>query len=228
MSRNCLYFALTLSILTGYGILSPKYHFSLKLKSHWSAVLQYFLKIFLYTISSHLLELFQRKDDTSELISKVNFYLILFYFYLIFFSLLLLLFWHIFLRKFHTIQLFKNFSHHTKNLLDYFLISWPILLYQICCLLAKSCLTLCNPMNSSPPDSSVHGISQARILEWIAISFSSWSPQPRDRIHVFCISCIAGRFFTIEPSGNPFYQALVILLMWSFLKYLWEYGLELF
>ena len=121
MSRNCLYFALTLSILTGYVILSPKYHFSLKLESHWSAVLQYFLKIFLYIISSHLLELFQRKDDTSELISKVNFYLILFYFYLIFFSLLLLLFWHIFLRKFHTIQLFKNSAITLKICLIIFL-----------------------------------------------------------------------------------------------------------
>ena len=39
-------------------------------------------------------------------------------------------------------------------------------------LVAKSCLILCNPMDSSPPGSSVHGISQARIPEWVAISFS--------------------------------------------------------
>ena len=38
---------------------------------------------------------------------------------------------------------------------------------------AKSCLTLCNPMDCSPPASSFHGISQARILEWVAISFST-------------------------------------------------------
>ena len=37
---------------------------------------------------------------------------------------------------------------------------------------AQSCLTLCDPLDCSPPDSSVHGISQARILEWVAISFS--------------------------------------------------------
>ena len=35
----------------------------------------------------------------------------------------------------------------------------------------QSCLTLCDPMDCSPPDSSVHGILQARILEWVAISF---------------------------------------------------------
>ena len=39
-------------------------------------------------------------------------------------------------------------------------------------LVAKSCPTLCSPMDCSPPGFSVHGISQARILEWVAISFS--------------------------------------------------------
>ena len=48
-------------------------------------------------------------------------------------------------------------------------------------------------MDSSLPDSSVHGILQARILEWVAISFSRVSSQPRNRTWV---SCIAGRFFT--------------------------------
>ena len=41
----------------------------------------------------------------------------------------------------------------------------------VVCLIAKSCPTLCDPMDSSPPGSSVHGIFQARILEWVAISF---------------------------------------------------------
>ena len=53
---------------------------------------------------------------------------------------------------------------------------------------AQSCLTLCNPM-----DCIVHGILQARILEWVAFSFSRGSPQPRDRTQV---SRIAGVFFT--------------------------------
>ena len=44
--------------------------------------------------------------------------------------------------------------------------------YIVLCLFAQSCLTLCDPMNCSPPGSSVHGILQARILDWVAISFS--------------------------------------------------------
>ena len=52
-----------------------------------------------------------------------------------------------------------------------------------------------NPADSSPPGSSVHGIPQARILEWVTISFSRGSSQRRDPTHVFCI---AGRFFTAE------------------------------
>ena len=61
-------------------------------------------------------------------------------------------------------------------------------------LVTQLCPTLCSPMECSPPGSSVHGILQARILEWVAISFSGGSSWPRDQTHV---SRIAGRFFTI-------------------------------
>ena len=64
------------------------------------------------------------------------------------------------------------------------------------------CPTLCDPMDCSPPGSSVHGILQARILEWVAIFSSRGSSQPRDRTHASCSSCIAGRFFTPEPPGK--------------------------
>ena len=57
----------------------------------------------------------------------------------------------------------------------------------------QSCPTLCDPMDYSPLGSSVHGIFQARILEWVSISFSRGSSWPRDRTQV---SCIAGRRFT--------------------------------
>ena len=61
-------------------------------------------------------------------------------------------------------------------------------------LVSQSCRTLCDPMNyCSLPSSSVHGILQGRILEWIAISFSRGSSQRRDGTQV---SCIAGGFFT--------------------------------
>ena len=64
----------------------------------------------------------------------------------------------------------------------------------------QSCLTLCYPVDCSPPGFSVHGILQARILEWVAMPSSKGSSQPRDRTHV---SCIADRFFTAKPPGKP-------------------------
>ena len=50
----------------------------------------------------------------------------------------------------------------------------------ICALVTQSCLTLCDPMDCSPPDYSVHGILQARILEWVSMPFFRGSSQPRD------------------------------------------------
>ena len=61
-------------------------------------------------------------------------------------------------------------------------------------LAARSCLTLCDPMDCSLPGSSVHGVSQARKLKWVAMSSSRGSSQPRDQTQVFYI---AGRFFTV-------------------------------
>ena len=61
-------------------------------------------------------------------------------------------------------------------------------------LVAQSCPALCNPMACNPPGSSVHGILQTRILEWVTISSYRGFSQPRDRLQ---ISFIAGGFFTI-------------------------------
>ena len=60
-------------------------------------------------------------------------------------------------------------------------------------LVGQSCLTPSNPMECRPPGSSIHGIPQARMLQWVAISFSMGSTWPRDWTWV---SCIAGGFFT--------------------------------
>ena len=62
------------------------------------------------------------------------------------------------------------------------------------CEVTQLCLTLCDPIGSSLPGSSLHGILQVRILEWVAISFSRGSSQPRDQTQV---SCIAGRHFNL-------------------------------
>ena len=63
-----------------------------------------------------------------------------------------------------------------------------------CVLVPQLCPTLCDPMDCSPQGSSLHGILEARILEWVSVPFSKGSSQPRDRTHVAHIS---GRFFTI-------------------------------
>ena len=65
------------------------------------------------------------------------------------------------------------------------------------------CPTLCNPMDCSPPGSSVYGILQARTLEWVAMPSCRGSSWPRDQTR---ISCIARRFFTAEPPGKPSYS----------------------
>ena len=67
-------------------------------------------------------------------------------------------------------------------------------------------LYLCDPMDCRPPGSSVHGISQARILEWMAISSSRGSSWPRDRTLVSSVSyTLVDGFFTIEPHGKPWH-----------------------
>ena len=58
----------------------------------------------------------------------------------------------------------------------------------------------CDPMDCDPPGSSVHGISQERILKWVAMPSSRRSSLPRDRT---CVSCVVGGFFTTEPAGKP-------------------------
>ena len=58
-------------------------------------------------------------------------------------------------------------------------------------------------MDWSPPESSVHGILQARILEWVAILFSKGSSWLRDQTHISYISCIGRQIFTTEPPGKP-------------------------
>ena len=73
---------------------------------------------------------------------------------------------------------------------------WDVCQISVCvCMRVQLCPTLCNPMDCSPLGSrDLCGISQARILEWVAISYPKGSAWPRDWIHVSCSSCI-GRLF---------------------------------
>ena len=74
----------------------------------------------------------------------------------------------------------------------------------MCVISRFSPVCLCNPMDCNSPGSSVHGILQARILEWVAMSSSRGSSQPRDQTGVCCVSCI-GRWILYPPSnwGSP-------------------------
>ena len=97
-----------------------------------------------------------------------------------------------------------------------------------CCLVAKSCLTLWDLMDCSLPGSSLHGIFQARILQWVATSsFSRGSSWLRDETQVSCVSYIGRLFFfflTTEPS-ELFYLCKygtmfkLLLPMWL---YVWD------
>ena len=69
------------------------------------------------------------------------------------------------------------------------------------CSVAQSCLTLCNPMNCSPPGFFVHGIFQARILQW-GCHFFLQGNLPDSRIKPVS-HALAGEFFTTEPPGKP-------------------------
>ena len=97
--------------------------------------------------------------------------------------------------------------------MDQLYVSWCFACINIQSL--QSCPTLCDPMDYSPPGSSVLGIPQVRMLEWITMPSSRGSSRPRDGT---CVSCIAGRILTAELPGKPQAGALNKL---SFGEYWW-------
>ena len=80
-----------------------------------------------------------------------------------------------------------------------------------------SCVWLCNPIDCSPPGSSVHGILQARILEWVSIPFSRWSSRPRDWTQVVSLTspALANRFFTT----NSTWECIILIPLIYVLPY---------
>ena len=99
----------------------------------------------------------------------------------------------------HCIQVSAQMLPHQKRLL------WPITQFKavhaprppnvLCVESLQACLTLCDPMDCSPPGSFVHGIFQAGILKWVAMPSSRGSSQPRDPIHISYVSCTSGQVF---------------------------------
>ena len=79
----------------------------------------------------------------------------------------------------------------------------------MCVLVAQSCLILCDPVDCSLPGSSVHGILQARILEWVAIPFSRGSSWSRDQTWV---SCFASRFFTVAWATSDRHKCVYVFI----------------
>ena len=73
---------------------------------------------------------------------------------------------------------------------------------HVCLLVAESCPTLYDPKDCSPPGSSVHGILQARTLEWVAVFFSGDLPAPGIEPMPPVLPSLAGGFFTTEPPGK--------------------------
>ena len=85
----------------------------------------------------------------------------------------------------------------------------PIIPFKVVplCLAVQSCTTLCDPVD--PPGSSIQGIFRARILEWVAISFSGGSSRPRDQTDISCVSCMQAGSLPLShrlplPSGGTF------------------------
>ena len=118
-----------------------------------------------------------------------------------------------------------------------FLVSDVSLMYACVCVYVHTYVRLCmlshlvmsnsvmsNPMDCSPPGSSVHGIFHARILEWVAVPFSRGSSQSRDRTHV---SHIAGDSLPAEPQGKPKNTGVgnLSILQWIFLTQESNWGL---
>ena len=102
-----------------------------------------------------------------------------------------------------TILIFRWFSFQNLASPKCPLVTNPSWWFRVCMhvQLLNCVRVFSDPMNCSSPGSSVHRILQARILEWVAISFSRESSRPRDRTPVSA-SCIAGGFFTIWASGE--------------------------
>ena len=116
-----------------------------------------------------------------------------------------------------SIPVFENLSWvetpiHSVHYFTYFLLHFcPMESTVVVVFVTQSCPTLCDTMDFSWPCSSVNGIFQARILDWVAIPFSRQCSQPRDWTQV---SCMANRFFTIWITRDRYIWITDLLNSW--------------
>ena len=104
--------------------------------------------------------------------------------------------------------------------LSFFCSQKPFLLHfspiMLACSVSQSCSTLCNPVDCSPPGSSVHGVLQSRVLEFVIISSSRDPPNPEIKSKSPGIRTWAGRLFTPDPPGRPSFFFLRAKKLWHF------------
>ena len=113
---------------------------------------------------------------------------------------------------------FQSWSSDAKRLLNLGSLWTRVLRFPICVYSSLHCIGLCNSMDCNPPGSSVHGLLQTRILEWVAILFSKGSSWPRDWTWV---SCIASSFFTVWATREARdFLCVLSLVLPIFLTYL--------
>ena len=109
--------------------------------------------------------------------------------------------------KFHMLKWRSKIPHATTNtwhnrLNEYFK-TICVVVWLLNCVQLFFFFFFLRPMDCSLLGFSVRGISQARILDWVAISFTRGSSWPRDQTQVSCVSYTAGGFFTAKPPGKP-------------------------
>ena len=112
----------------------------------------------------------------------------------------------------------KGLSKHSfKNLKNMTLIQ--ISSKDTPCVCLQFCPTLYDPMDYSSPDSSVHGLSQAIILEWVAMPSSGGSSQSRDQTCVSCVSCIGRQVLYVQRHlGSPLHLGPIHILTMSLMQ----------
>ena len=122
------------------------------------------------------------------------------------------------LKHIDSVQLLANLLMSEPRSLHLVWVCWLCLMdfLPVC---AQSCPTVCGPMDCTQRGSSLHGIFQARILEWVAISYSRGFSWLRDRTLVSCISELVRRFFTTSATWEAFFSSTCTSPVMHCLKY---------